>query len=203
MLHQSGHGCDVRATPEPWRNIMARSTLLALCCAQHKARSGGPLCARNVRLRQARGDAASAARDVGYRIGLTDGGTVGRRTRAFGKVHLTPEQYTLRQLNSDVPIFDWRRFAAEAVIPPHHPFEAPADSRRRPEACALCAGLLDLDFAEHCPTACPCNGHPHPAGRGAGRQRGAVGDRRSLLHRLLERRAGHRAGRAPALAVLR
>ena len=42
----------------------------------------------------------------------------GYRTGAFGKVHLTPEQYTLRQLNSDVPILDWRRFAAEAVIPP-------------------------------------------------------------------------------------
>ncbi len=42
----------------------------------------------------------------------------GYRTGAFGKVHLTPEQYTLRQLNSDVPILDWRRYAADAVFAP-------------------------------------------------------------------------------------
>lgn len=42
----------------------------------------------------------------------------GYRTGAFGKVHLTPEQYTLRQLKSDIPILDWRRFAADAAIPP-------------------------------------------------------------------------------------
>jgi arylsulfatase A-like enzyme len=42
----------------------------------------------------------------------------GYRTGAFGKVHLTPEQYTLRQLKSDTPVLDWRRFAADALMPP-------------------------------------------------------------------------------------
>jgi len=42
----------------------------------------------------------------------------GYRTGAFGKVHLTPEQYTLLQLGSDVPILDWRRFARDAVLAP-------------------------------------------------------------------------------------
>lgn len=42
----------------------------------------------------------------------------GFRTAAFGKVHLTPEQYTLNELHSDIPTLDWRRFAQEAGIPP-------------------------------------------------------------------------------------
>lgn len=42
----------------------------------------------------------------------------GYRTGAFGKVHLTPEQYTLNQLQSDEPILDWRRFAADGLLQP-------------------------------------------------------------------------------------
>ena len=45
----------------------------------------------------------------------------GYRTAAFGKVHLTPEQYTRQQLGSDVPVLDWRRFAADACLPPMLP----------------------------------------------------------------------------------
>ena len=41
----------------------------------------------------------------------------GYRTAAFGKVHLTPEQYTRDHLKSDVPVLDWRRFAGPACIP--------------------------------------------------------------------------------------
>jgi arylsulfatase A-like enzyme len=37
-------------------------------------------------------------------------------TAAFGKVHLTPEQYTHGVLHSDVPILDWRRFAGRAAL---------------------------------------------------------------------------------------
>ena len=42
----------------------------------------------------------------------------GYATGAFGKVHLTPEQHTLHNLHSDVPILDWRRFAEAAKLPP-------------------------------------------------------------------------------------
>ncbi|MCG2660456.1 MAG: sulfatase-like hydrolase/transferase [Kiritimatiellae bacterium] len=42
----------------------------------------------------------------------------GYRTGAFGKVHLTPEQYTLNELHEDTPTLDWRRFAKDAGIPP-------------------------------------------------------------------------------------
>ena len=42
----------------------------------------------------------------------------GYRTGAFGKVHLTPEQYTLQQLGTDEPTLDWRRFAADGLIAP-------------------------------------------------------------------------------------
>ncbi|MDP6779703.1 MAG: sulfatase-like hydrolase/transferase, partial [Candidatus Latescibacteria bacterium] len=47
----------------------------------------------------------------------------GYRTAAFGKVHLTPEQYTRDHLESEVPVLDWRRFADRARIPdfPHDP----------------------------------------------------------------------------------
>jgi len=45
----------------------------------------------------------------------------GYRTGAFGKVHLTPEQYTRQHLKSDVPVLDWRRFAATACLPPIPP----------------------------------------------------------------------------------
>jgi arylsulfatase A-like enzyme len=50
----------------------------------------------------------------------------GYRTGAFGKAHLTPEQYTQRQLKSDIPILDWRRFAEDAAIPavPDDPLKA-------------------------------------------------------------------------------
>ena len=42
----------------------------------------------------------------------------GYHTAAFGKVHLTPEQHTRAQLQSDRPVLDWRRFAADACISP-------------------------------------------------------------------------------------
>jgi len=42
----------------------------------------------------------------------------GFHTAAFGKVHFTPEQYTLQELRSDVPSLDWRRYAKAAGIPP-------------------------------------------------------------------------------------
>ena len=42
----------------------------------------------------------------------------GYRTGAFGKVHLTPEQFTRHQLGSNVPILDWRRFATLSHLPP-------------------------------------------------------------------------------------
>ncbi|MFW6146127.1 MAG: sulfatase [Planctomycetota bacterium] len=42
----------------------------------------------------------------------------GYRTGAFGKVHLTPEQFTRHQLDSDVPILDWRRFAELSHLAP-------------------------------------------------------------------------------------
>lgn len=42
----------------------------------------------------------------------------GFHTAAFGKVHLTPEQYTLNELHEDIPTLDWWRFAKEAGIPP-------------------------------------------------------------------------------------
>jgi arylsulfatase len=42
----------------------------------------------------------------------------GYRTGAFGKVHLTPELYTLHQLKSDVPTLDLRRFARDGLITP-------------------------------------------------------------------------------------
>ena len=42
----------------------------------------------------------------------------GFRTGAFGKVHLTPEQYTKQQLHEDVPTLDWHRFAADGCISP-------------------------------------------------------------------------------------
>ncbi|MBI2438027.1 MAG: sulfatase-like hydrolase/transferase [Lentisphaerae bacterium] len=42
----------------------------------------------------------------------------GFRTAAFGKVHLTPEQYTLRELHADVPTLDWRRFAKDGMLTP-------------------------------------------------------------------------------------
>lgn len=42
----------------------------------------------------------------------------GFRTAAFGKVHLTPEQYTLAQLHSDVPLLDWRPFARDGMLTP-------------------------------------------------------------------------------------
>ena len=41
----------------------------------------------------------------------------GYATGAFGKVHFTPEQYTLRVLKSEVPILDYRRFADQAQVP--------------------------------------------------------------------------------------
>jgi len=40
----------------------------------------------------------------------------GYHTAASGKIHLTPEQYTKYQLKSDVPIIDWKKFAADALI---------------------------------------------------------------------------------------
>jgi arylsulfatase A-like enzyme len=42
----------------------------------------------------------------------------GFHTAAFGKVHLTPEQYMRNELHEDTPTLDWRRFAKEAGIPP-------------------------------------------------------------------------------------
>jgi arylsulfatase len=42
----------------------------------------------------------------------------GYRTGAFGKVHLTPEVYTNQILKSEVPVLDWKRFAADAHITP-------------------------------------------------------------------------------------
>jgi len=42
----------------------------------------------------------------------------GFRTAAFGKVHLTPEQYTLHQLKSDRPTLDLRRFAEDGLLGP-------------------------------------------------------------------------------------
>ncbi|NQU10961.1 sulfatase-like hydrolase/transferase [bacterium] len=42
----------------------------------------------------------------------------GYRTGAFGKVHLTPEQYTRTQLNSEEPCLDWRRYAADSLLTP-------------------------------------------------------------------------------------
>ncbi len=42
----------------------------------------------------------------------------GYLTAAFGKVHLTPELYTLNQLKTDIPTLDWRRFAADGLLNP-------------------------------------------------------------------------------------
>ena len=42
----------------------------------------------------------------------------GFRTAAFGKVHLTPEQYTQQQLQSNSPTLDLRRFAEDGLIGP-------------------------------------------------------------------------------------
>jgi len=42
----------------------------------------------------------------------------GYRTGAFGKVHLTPEQYVHDQLRSEVPILDWQRFVEPAQLMP-------------------------------------------------------------------------------------
>lgn len=42
----------------------------------------------------------------------------GYHTGAFGKLHLTPEQYTLDQLQSDEPTLDLRRFAADGLLGP-------------------------------------------------------------------------------------
>ncbi len=42
----------------------------------------------------------------------------GFHTAAFGKVHFTPELYTLNELHKDVPSLDWRDFSEEAGIPP-------------------------------------------------------------------------------------
>jgi arylsulfatase A-like enzyme len=42
----------------------------------------------------------------------------GFRTGAFGKVHVTPEQYTLKVLHSDRPILDWKIFARDAGLAP-------------------------------------------------------------------------------------
>ncbi len=42
----------------------------------------------------------------------------GFRTGAFGKVHLTPEQYTRDQLHTDTPTLDWRRFARDGRLAP-------------------------------------------------------------------------------------
>lgn len=42
----------------------------------------------------------------------------GFRTAAFGKVHLTPEQYTLQALKSHSPILDLRRFAEDGLLGP-------------------------------------------------------------------------------------
>lgn len=47
----------------------------------------------------------------------------GYQTAAFGKVHLTPELYTLHQLGSEVPTLDWRRFAADGLL--HPPWDDP------------------------------------------------------------------------------
>ncbi len=41
----------------------------------------------------------------------------GFQTAAFGKVHLTPEQYTLRQLKENVPLLNWRAFAKDSGFP--------------------------------------------------------------------------------------
>ncbi len=41
----------------------------------------------------------------------------GYHTGAFGKVHLTPEKYTRYELQSDVPILDWRPFGKYACLP--------------------------------------------------------------------------------------
>lgn len=42
----------------------------------------------------------------------------GFKTAAFGKVHLTPEQYTLEQLKSNRPTLDLRRFAEDGLLGP-------------------------------------------------------------------------------------
>ncbi|MCK5844865.1 MAG: sulfatase-like hydrolase/transferase [Victivallales bacterium] len=42
----------------------------------------------------------------------------GYATGAFGKVHFTPEQYTLNELGRDTPTLDYRDFAKDAGIPP-------------------------------------------------------------------------------------
>jgi arylsulfatase len=42
----------------------------------------------------------------------------GYQTAAFGKVHLTPELYTLNQLKRDVPSLDLQDFAPESMIAP-------------------------------------------------------------------------------------
>jgi arylsulfatase A-like enzyme len=50
----------------------------------------------------------------------------GYATGAFGKVHLTPERYTLHDLHSDVPILDWHAFAKDAQL-----FPVPDDPFKR------------------------------------------------------------------------
>ncbi|MCK5844936.1 MAG: sulfatase-like hydrolase/transferase, partial [Victivallales bacterium] len=42
----------------------------------------------------------------------------GYATGAFGKVHLTPEQYTLNELGRDIPSLDYKDFAKDAGIQP-------------------------------------------------------------------------------------
>ncbi len=62
----------------------------------------------------------------------------GYHTAAFGKVHLTPELYTLRQLKTDVPTLDWRRFAADGLLNP-----PPDDSCKENYGFALHQGYED------------------------------------------------------------
>ncbi len=40
----------------------------------------------------------------------------GYHTACAGKLHFTPEQYTKNQIKSDVPVIDWKKFAADSKI---------------------------------------------------------------------------------------
>ncbi len=42
----------------------------------------------------------------------------GFKTAAFGKIHFTPEQYTLQKLKSDRPILDLRQFSEDGMLGP-------------------------------------------------------------------------------------
>ncbi len=68
----------------------------------------------------------------------------GWRTGAFGKVHLTPEQYTLETLKSDVPTLDWRQFGEAAVLAP--PVDDPCKENYGFESYEGCEDILQGHF---------------------------------------------------------